>query len=1209
MHRTRLARTLPGVLVGVLLAGLTANLPAEEQLPLLGRPLPTDTQAELDLEDWRWLRDKRELRLGIGNDLPPFDITTSGRDFEGLTADVAGVIADKLGIGIKVLRYPSREEALRALEEGHVDLLSASNSFETNNRQLLLSDTYAPDQPVLVSRDDERRPLSPGLAGMHLVMSADYQPVERIRTHYPLARVSTAVDPRSALRAVALGRADLYLGDLVVANYLLNQSQAGPLRLAGYSKMPSGGFGFAMRNDQPELRKVVNAALASIPPERQSELLKRWSGGNGPLLSDASLVFTQQEQRWLLQHPVLRIATYGNLSPVSFFDSDGNYHGITADVLDQVRMRTGLRFEIIRTSSQKEMIEKLKSGEADLIGALNPAIENVQGLAFTRPYMNAGLVIVSRRDNADSAELESLDGKRIATPRDPRLHQWLHQNYPRAVPVELDSMHEALTLTADGNVDASIIPGTVAEHLVQRFFDEQLWISDVVPQLLEATAFALRRGDLELLSVLDKTLINIPPDELGVLVNQRWRSTVEVARPTWRDYERLIYQVGGVVGLLLSVSLVWNIYLRRQMQLRVAAEHALNDQLQLMETLINGTPHPIYVRDRDNRLLLCNDNYLAALSIDREQAIGALPLEGIFDDDGCTPNLLEDYRRVMESGESLQADRRLNHPDGPFSIFHWIEPFRDSRGIIRGVVAGWIDITERLRLVADLQEAKERADEASRAKSTFLATMSHEIRTPMNAVIGMLELTLQRADQGQLDRPAIEIAHDSANGLLELIGNILDIARIESGRLTLSPVRCNLREQVESVVRVFDGLARQKSLSLELEFDPRAGVEVLLDPVRFKQVLSNLVSNAIKFTERGRVSLRISGQPCQDKRLELIVQVEDSGPGIEPEDLAQLFQPFSQGRHQGTNTLGGTGLGLVISRTLCEMMGGSIDMSSQPGRGTCVTVRLTLQVLDPLPRTETPSVAPITAPERRLDILVVDDHPANRELLKQQLLFLGHRVCDAQNGAGGLELWQRQRFDLVISDCNMPVMNGYDLARAVRQQERRDALPPCRFIGYTANAQNEEHERCRQAGMDACLFKPISLAELAALLAGIAPQAKGPEPMPISCDLREFEYLAGRDPALRTRLLDTLLRSNQSDLALMRDFIDQGDRPAIAEVAHKIKGAAKIVQARPLISHCEALEALCENHASDDALAAQFTELQFELERLECCLAEIMDNA
>ncbi|BCD84469.1 hybrid sensor histidine kinase/response regulator [Pseudomonas solani] len=1209
MHRSPLARPLLGALAGFLLTLLAPPLSADEQLPLLSRPLPTDAKATLELQDWRWLRDKRELRLGIGADLPPFDITSSGRDFEGLTADVAGVIADKLGIDIKVLRFRNREEALLALVDGRIDLLSASNTYETANRQLLLSDTYAPDQPVLVSRDDERRPLSPGLNGMHLVMPADYQPLEKIRAHYPLARVSTEPDPRSALRAVALGRADLYLGDLVMANYLLNQTQAGRLRLAGYSKMPSSGFGFAMRSDQPELLKVINAALASIPPERQGQLLKRWSGGNGPLLSESNLVFTQQEQRWLLLHPVLRIATFGNLSPVSFFDSDGNYHGITADVLDQVRMRTGLRFEIIRTSSQEEMVEKLKAGEADLIGAFNPAASTTDDLAYTRPYMNAGLVIVTRRSDTRSVDLESLNGKRVALPRTPQLVKWLLASYPRLVPLEYDSMHEALTITADGGADAAILPGTVAEHLVQRFFDERLWISDVVPQQLESTVFALRRGDLELLSVLDKTLVNIPPDELAVLVNQRWRSTVEVAKPAWRDYERLIYQVSGVVGLLLSVSLIWNAYLRRQMKLRASAERALNDQLQLMETLINGTPHPIYVRDRDNHLLLCNDNYLEALSIEREQAIGAPPLDGLFGDDSCSPQMLEDYHAVMESGQGMQADHHLSQKGEPFSIYHWIEPFRDSRGIIRGVVGGWIDITERLRLVADLQEAKERADEASRAKSTFLATMSHEIRTPMNAVIGMLELALQRADQDHFDRQAIEIAHDSANNLLELIGNILDIARIESGRINLSPVRCNLREEVEAVVRVFDGLARQKSLALRLEFDPKAGVDVLLDPLRFKQVLSNLVSNAIKFTERGRVTLKVAAQAIANKRLELTLLVEDSGQGIEPEDLERLFQPFSQGQQQPNNTIGGTGLGLVISRTLCEMMGGSIEMTSRPGHGTCVTVELALQILDPLPRKEASPVAQIAAPQQSLDVLVVDDHPANRELLKQQLIFLGHRVNEAHNGASGLELWQRQQFDLVISDCNMPIMNGYDLARAVRNLERRDALTPCRFIGYTANAQNEEHERCRQAGMDACLFKPISLGELAAQLVGIAPRAVLTAHMPAACNLKEFERLAGRDPALRMRLLDTLLDSNRNDMALMQGFLDDGDRQAIAEVAHKIKGAAKIVHAGPLIACCESLEALCEAEGSEDELLAEVAALRAELERLEHSLLGEMSTA
>ncbi|WP_029573935.1 sensor histidine kinase, partial [Pseudomonas syringae] len=191
--------------------------------------------------------------------------------------------------------------------------------------------------------------------------------------------------------------------------------------------------------------------------------------------------------------------------------------------------------------------------------------------------------------------------------------------------------------------------------------------------------------------------------------------------------------------------------------------------------------------------------------------------------------------------------------DRQLTIYHWILPFRDSLGEVQGIIGGWIDISERRQLIEDLQAAKEQADAASRAKSTFLATMSHEIRTPMNAVIGMLELALKRADHGELDRSAIEVAYSSANDLLDLIGDILDIARIESGRLSLNPERANLRRLVESVLRVFDGLAQQKDLELVLELDSRINADVLIDPLRFKQILSNLVSNAIKFTPMGRI--------------------------------------------------------------------------------------------------------------------------------------------------------------------------------------------------------------------------------------------------------------------------------------------------------------------------------------------------------------------
>ena len=301
-----------------------------------------------------------------------------------------------------------------------------------------------------------------------------------------------------------------------------------------------------------------------------------------------------------------------------------------------------------------------------------------------------------------------------------------------------------------------------------------------------------------------------------------------------------------------------------------------------------------------------------------------------------------DYQRVVAEGIPLILDRALHIGGRRLTIYHWILPYRDSSGEVQGIIGGWIDISERRQLFDDLRAAKERADEANRAKSTFLATMSHEIRTPMNAVIGMLELTLKRIEHDHPDRPAIDVAYNSAKDLLELIGDILDIARIESGRLSLSPERVNPVEIVASVVRIFDGLAHQKNLSLLVEFHPANPLfDVLLDPMRFKQVLSNLVSNAIKFTERGQVRIVVNLHPtASSEQVLMLMQVQDSGIGISEQDRQQLFEPFAQAENSGQSVRGGAGLGLVISRSLCEAMGGSLQLSSQPGIGTQVQVSL-----------------------------------------------------------------------------------------------------------------------------------------------------------------------------------------------------------------------------------------------------------------------------
>lgn len=529
----------------------------------------------------------------------------------------------------------------------------------------------------------------------------------------------------------------------------------------------------------------------------------------------------------------------------------------------------------------------------------------------------------------------------------------------------------------------------------------------------------------------------------------------------------------------------------------------------------------------------------------------------------------------MAQGKPLIMDRPLRLKDQELTIYHWILPYRDSLGEMQGIIGGWIDISERRNLVQDLRLAKQQADDANRAKSTFLATISHEIRTPMNALIGMLELALRRADQGQLDRPALEIAHHSAQDLLGLIGDILDIARIESGHLTLAPEPVDLAMLVESVGRVFDGLARHKGLALKVAITDAAHCHVMLDPLRFKQVLSNLVSNAIKFTEQGQVRISVKLRNGNERDAPILdLEVRDSGIGIHEEDVQRLFTPFAQANPYSDGARAGTGLGLVISRNLCTMMGGELSLQSLQGVGTRVRLVMPLRCVDPeepLPRMATD----IEQPDTRMKILVIDDHPANLLLMAQQLSYLGLRQESARDGREGLRKWREGCFDVLIVDCNMPGMNGYELARTVRAEEHLHGRPRCTMLGYTANAQPEVRQQCLDAGMDDCLLKPIGLQLLGQRLASLARQGRpcnGCDEPGHRFDLDGLSAIVGDNANDRDRILSTLYQSLQQDLSTLMAIDPRQQADALSAQAHKILSAARMLDARSLIQACEALE-------------------------------------
>jgi len=1133
----------------------------------------------LDRTQWQWVRNKRELVLGTSApDYPPFDMTLTGRDYEGFTADYAGILSRALDLPVRVLRYSSRDEAIDALLSGEVDVLGSANGYEAAGTDIRLSLPYAVDQPVLVTRTGETRSLNDGLDGLRLSMVYHYLPSEQISALYPKARLQTFPSFQSAINAVAFNQADVFLGDAISTHYLISKGYLNNVQMANFGQHEPNGFSFAVKADNTVLLDLINLILKGIPIEERIAISKRWGAGADLLLTDQKLQLTQREERWIAQHPTVRVVINDAYAPLTFIDANGNFRGVTADLLDLIKLRTGLRFEVSHAPSMRDMMNRLSQGQADLIGAMVPSDERENRFNFSRPYMDNAFVLVTRKETSSPSNLDQLEGKRVALTLASPVLDYLRQAHPRIYPVEVDNPAQALDLLAHGRVEGAVTSLFSAGYFISsRGLNDTLQMRVTVGREPARIAMATLRNATELSGIIDKALSSIAPEDLA-LINNRWRTYMPAGRGAWKDYQLLVYQIVIGAGLLLLGSLAWNAWMRRQIKQRELAERALSDQFEFMSALVNGTPHPIYVRDRDGLLQMCNESYLTAFAATREEVLGTSILDGALSDTQEAQQYLTDYQQVMANDTPLILDRSLHIGDQSLTIYHWILPFRDSLGKVQGIIGGWIDISERRQLIEDLQSAKQQADDANRAKSTFLATMSHEIRTPMNAVIGMLELALKRADQGHLDRPAIEVAYSSAKDLLNLIGDILDIARIESGRLTLNPERANLRQLVESVVRVFDGLARQKDLALQLDLDSRINIDVLIDPLRFKQILSNLISNAIKFTQQGNIRISLHAEDSlNEQQIRLQVVIQDSGIGISPADQARLFAPFAQADNSGQLARTGAGLGLFICRTLCEMMGASLTLDSEPGNGTRVQMLFELTSLDPL------AALPVLRDNSEksaetLDILVVDDHPANRLLLCQQLEFLGHRCELAEQGAQGLEQWLARHFDLVMVDCNMPVINGYDLARAIRTHEQEHKQQACTVLGFTANAQAEEIQRCREAGMDDCLFKPISLTALNERLSriGLGRRYRGAQMEQLPFDMGSIVALTGDRPEMISHLIDQLINSCRDDANELRETVVRGYRREIRDVAHKIKGAARIISASEVIDLCARLEQACD---------------------------------
>lgn len=380
----------------------------------------------------------------------------------------------------------------------------------------------------------------------------------------------------------------------------------------------------------------------------------------------------------------------------------------------------------------------------------------------------------------------------------------------------------------------------------------------------------------------------------------------------------------------------------------------------------------------------------------------------------------------------------------------------------------------------DLTIAKDRAESADRAKSEFLATMSHEIRTPMNGVIGFAQL-LKSSSMDDEQKEYVQAILTSGEMLLALLNDILDLSKIEAGAMVIEKAPMNIRDIVNDITRLFASTAANKKVALSQDIEATVPDTLVADATHVQQIIANLVSNALKFTEQGQVSIHISALPHKDgpQRFTLMLKVSDTGIGISAEQIACLFQPFRQADASTSRRFGGSGLGLVISRRLCELMDGSLEASSKPEQGSTFVARITVEADTDTPQADPPCNDHIDEkPEHPLVVLVVEDNMLNQQLIGLLLERKGHSVGYANNGQEALNALEKRDYDLVLMDIQMPIMDGLEATRHIRDREAQTHGPRLPIIAVTANVLLEHRAKCFEIGMDGHLPKPLNAQRL-----------------------------------------------------------------------------------------------------------------------------------
>ncbi len=1012
-------------------------------------------------EQQAWLDRHPQIPIGIDGNWPPIDFLDQQGKHAGITADYLRLLEQRLGVRFIPKKFASFKQMLEQVMDGDPPVGATIAFHEERAKRLYYTEPFFDVHEVIVVREENRhlRRIE-DLHGHTLAMEDGFITSTRLKEKYPDIIQIPVKDTLSALQKVSWGEADAYVGNQAVASWLIRSHQLDNLVVSGDAGLGSHPQHFAVSRQAPEYRPligIINAVLNSLPQAERLQIEQRWLG-KPALMNLPPLRLSPDERLWLQQHNKIRLGVDRAWPPLEFIDEKGELKGISRDYMDLLERQLGIQWVGPKARSWEGVIEGIRKKNLDVIPLLSPNREREAFVLFTKPLLNARVVIFNRSGDGSIGDLSELNGRRVAMVRGYSVAFDLQRDYPGILPDFHDSVSDALHAVSEGRSEAFVGILPVATYLIGKEGLSNLQVAGTT-EYHKSFSIAVRKDWPQLVGIFNKALDSLD-DTVRNQIMRRW-TTIEFQQKT--DY-RLALQILAALLLVLLIGGIWIRHIKR-------TNRALSESRERLALALEAGElgfWEAWLDERDELHLRVNPIGLRHLGMETEQR------EGQDSEVSMREIAMPDYMEAIAE-EHREPHERLNQqylagtdPDieqefrttkGRWLYTRGRALEQDAAGHPRRVIGIVLDITER-------KHAHQALEQANRFKSEFLANMSHEIRTPMNAVIGLAHLL---AKTGLADRQ-MDYVHKiqvSAQSLLGIINDILDFSKIDAGKLSIEEQPFDFEDILENVSILAQTRLRDKPVEFLFELSPEIPKRLIGDAFRINQILTNLVSNATKFTEQGSIVLSVRVLEKTEHRLLLEFEVRDTGIGIPPDQIDQLFDAFVQADGSSTRRFGGTGLGLAITHKLCKLMGGEISVESQPGAGSVFRVQL------PLKPAQGNGLVKVSPGLRGQRILLIEDNPTAQEIIGNLLESLSHKVTTVSTGAEALARLDHPQthFDLLFIDWRLPGMDGDEVARKIH--EKYGAKRPI-IILITAYGREIMEHPIDETCIDGLLIKPLT---------------------------------------------------------------------------------------------------------------------------------------